>query len=121
MKKKIEIILKEIRPLLDKGKPQIIGIDGSTGSGKTTLVTNLKDKLKEYGYHVVSLHLDDFIHDRKTRYNGNFEEWYCFYHLQWRYDYIISEILNPLKNNLILKKKLNYITGMKIITIKSTL
>ena len=45
-------------------------------------------------------HLDDFIHKKEVRYNEAYEEWYCYYHLQWRYDYLIQKLLQPLKSGL---------------------
>lgn len=74
----------------------LLGIDGLGGSGKTTYAYQLQQQLK----HSIVVHLDDFIHMEKVRYNEDFEEWYGYYYLQWRYDYLIDKLLGPLKNGL---------------------
>lgn len=74
----------------------LIGIDGLGGSGKTTYALNLQHQLK----NAIVIHLDDFIHTREVRYNEQFEEWHCYYYVQWRYDYLIEKLLEPLKNGL---------------------
>ncbi|MBO0588830.1 uridine kinase [Sporosarcina sp. E16_8] len=74
----------------------LIGIDGLGGSGKTMYANKLQQQLEGS----VILHLDDFVHKKEVRYNKNYEEWYCYYHLQWRYDYLIKKILLPLKSGL---------------------
>lgn len=75
---------------------KLIGIDGLGGSGKTTFAHEMQKQI----HSSVLFHLDDFIHPRKIRYDSNFEEWYCYYHLQWRYDYLIKKLLEPLKNGI---------------------
>jgi len=74
----------------------IIGIDGLGGSGKTMYAYKLQKQLEGS----MILHLDEFVHKKEVRYNKNYEEWYCYYHLQWRYDYLIQKLLLPLKTGL---------------------
>jgi uridine kinase len=74
----------------------LIGIDGLGGSGKTTYAYKLQRQLESS----MIFHLDDFIHKKEVRYNEDYEEWYCYYHLQWRYDYLIQKLLQPLKSGL---------------------
>ena len=74
----------------------LIGIDGLGGSGKTMYAYKLQRQLEGS----MILHLDDFVHKKEVRYNENYEEWYCYYHLQWRYDYLIQKLLLPLKSGL---------------------
>ncbi len=76
------------------GCSKLIGIDGLGGSGKTTYADKLWKGLEDS----IIFHLDDFIHTKKVRYNENYEEWYCYYQLQWRYDYLIQKLLQPLKS-----------------------
>ncbi|MFJ7936317.1 uridine kinase [Sporosarcina sp. NPDC096371] len=80
----------------------LLGIDGLGGSGKTTYAHQLQQQLK----HSIVVHLDDFIHMEKVRYNEDFEEWYGYYYLQWRYDYLIDKLLAPLKNGLAIHEKI---------------
>ena len=72
----------------------IIGIDGLGGSGKTTLAKTLKERTLSPS---CVFHIDDFIHPRKIRYNETVKEWSCYYNLQWRYEYLIEEIILPVK------------------------
>lgn len=44
-------------------KPFIVAIDGLSGAGKTTFVNQLKNKLD----HVLIIHMDDHIVERKKR------------------------------------------------------
>ncbi|KAA0964805.1 uridine kinase [Sporosarcina sp. ANT_H38] len=78
----------------------LIGIDGLGGSGKSMYAYQLQRQLEGS----LILHLDDFVHKKEVRYNENYEEWYCYYHLQWRYDYLIQKILLPLKSGLDVKE-----------------
>lgn len=70
----------------------LIGIDGLGGSGKTTYAYALQRQIK----NCIILHLDDFIYPKKVRYNEDYEEWECYYRLQWRYDELIETLLMPL-------------------------
>lgn len=85
-------------------KIYIIGIDGLGGSGKTTIVKPLQLQLQNENYHSYVLHIDDFIHPRSIRYNYSKDEWDCYYNLQWRYDYLVKEILSPIKNGELIDK-----------------
>lgn len=75
----------------------IIGVDGLGGAGKSTLANSLKLKLQNENYDSYVLHIDDFIHPKRIRYDLSKEEWYCYYNLQWRYDYLVNEILAHIK------------------------
>lgn len=85
-------------------KSRIIGIDGLGGSGKTTYAKRLQEK----DPHAVLFHLDDFIHPIHIRYNDQFEEWVCYYRLQWRYDYLIEKILGPLTEGRAVKDVIEF-------------
>lgn len=76
----------------------IIGIDGLGGAGKSTISSKICDILNQKGYNTIVLHIDDFIHPKSVRYNSHYPEWECYYNLQWRYDYLIDKIINPIKN-----------------------
>lgn len=77
-------------------KAQIVGIDGLGGSGKTTF----SKKLQQHLGNAYLFHLDDFIHPRSIRYDGSIEEWEAYYHVQWRLEYLIEKLMNPLINDL---------------------
>ncbi|MBU8880422.1 uridine kinase [Bacillus sp. FJAT-29790] len=91
--------INEIQKLIKadcKNRSFILGIDGLGGAGKTTYVQSVLDIFEKKGINAVVLHMDDFIQPEKIRYDSAKEEWYCYYYLQWRYDYFISEILTPI-------------------------
>lgn len=85
-------------------KTYVIGIDGLGGAGKSTIVNSLKLELNNKGHECYILHIDDFINKREIRYNDSKEQWYCYYNIQWRYDYLIKEILEPIKRGEEIKK-----------------
>ncbi|QUH21614.1 uridine kinase [Alkaliphilus sp. B6464] len=74
----------------------MVAIDGLGGSGKTTITKSIAENLKTKGYNPVIIHIDDFIQPKSVRYNEKYEEWFCYYHLQWRYKYLIDNILCPI-------------------------
>ena len=86
----------------------IVGIDGLGGAGKSTLIESLKLELQNESYNSYILHIDDFIHPKSIRYNDSKEEWYCYYNLQWRYDYLIKEILDPIKRGEKIDKDIEF-------------
>lgn len=75
----------------------VVGIDGLGGAGKSTISEKLCSELEREGIHTILLHIDDFIHIRKIRYNSSYPEWQCYYDLQWRYDYF-AETIERLKD-----------------------
>lgn len=77
----------------------IVGIDGLGGAGKSTVSEELCKLFRDENYSVTVLHIDDFIHPKSVRYNENYEEWECYYNLQWRYDYFMNDVIMPIKNN----------------------
>lgn len=102
-----------MKELLDKiiekhtlQKTLVIGIDGLGGAGKTTIVNSLKLELSNKSYNSLILHIDDFIHPKSIRYIESKEEWYCYYNIQWRYDYLIKEIFMPIKEGIEIDKEI---------------
>lgn len=91
-------IAEKIKNLHNPNRTFIVGIDGLGGAGKSTISEELYELLSEENYNVALLHIDDFIHPRAVRYNDNYAEWECYYNIQWRYDYLINEIINPIRN-----------------------
>lgn len=94
----IQSLLNELMIKENTKKVYVVGIDGLGGAGKSTVSNLLKSKLRNKGYGSYVLHVDDFIHTKHIRYNESEEEWYCYYNIQWRYDYLVKEILLPIKN-----------------------
>lgn len=84
----------------------VLGIDGLGGSGKTTYAKSIENSLKNEGIPVDILHIDDFIHPRQIRYNPSKADWECYYYIQWRYDYLIKEILAPIQLGCAIKKQI---------------
>lgn len=78
-------------------KIYVVGVDGLGGAGKSTIVDSLKLQLQNENYNSEILHIDDFIHLQHIRCDKSKEEWYCYYNIQWRYDYLVEEILDPIK------------------------
>lgn len=94
MKNTLDNIINEIAT----NSIRVIGIDGLGGAGKSTISEILCKKFEYNNYHVILLHIDDFIHVRDTRYNSIYPEWQCYYELQWRFDYF-SEVIKEIKNS----------------------
>ena len=96
-------IAEQIKALHDPERTLIVGIDGLGGAGKSTVSEALYKLLGEENVTVTLLHIDDFIHPRSVRYNADYPEWECYYDLQWRYDYLLSQIIAPIKSGIDLK------------------
>lgn len=90
-------ITRQIKNLYNPNRTIIVGIDGLGGAGKSTISEELYKLLSEENYNIALLHIDDFIHPRAVRYNDSYNEWECYYNLQWRYDYLMNEVVNPIK------------------------
>ncbi|EMA6342846.1 kinase [Bacillus cytotoxicus] len=79
------------------GKRFVLGIDGLSRSGKTTLVKQLEQKLKQKGASFYMFHMDDHIVERNKRYHTKFEEWYEYYYLQWDIEWLRYHFFQQLK------------------------
>lgn len=101
----MEELLNKIIGKYDFGKTIIVGIDGLGGAGKSAITELLKTQLQNSNYYPVVLHIDDFIYPRYIRYDEFKEEWYCYYNIQWRYDYLIKEILLPVREGIEIDKQ----------------
>lgn len=91
-------IFHNIMKQIDTNNITVIGIDGLGGAGKSTISETLCKKFQDNHYHIILLHIDDFIHVREVRYNSAYPEWQCYYDLQWRFDYF-SNVINEIKNS----------------------
>jgi uridine kinase len=82
----------------------ILGVDGLSRSGKTTLTDVLCEGLLQRGKSVTVIHLDDHIEERNRRYNTGHREWYEYYSLQWDVKYLQENLFDKLrdKTNIVL-------------------
>lgn len=92
-------MLEKIKEKLTDGKTVIVGIDGLGGAGKSSISEEIYEELSGENIPIEVLHIDDFIHPKNIRYNDNYAEWECYYNLQWRYDYLLENVINPIKKN----------------------
>jgi uridine kinase len=79
----------------------ILGIDGLSRSGKSTLVRQLSQKLSDSDIHFVVFHMDDHIVERKHRYQTGNAEWYEYYYLQWDIDWLTTNFFNMLRESTV--------------------
>lgn len=89
-------LLKKI-PKVENGMRFVLGIDGLSRSGKTTFGNKVKQILQEENISVCIFHIDDYIVERKKRYNTNYEEWYEYYNLQWNVEWLKDNLFKKLK------------------------
>lgn len=75
--------MKELKRAKNLDRPYILGIDGLSGAGKTTITETITIKLTTEGYKVAAIHIDDLIVERVKRYSTGHSEWYEYYNLQW--------------------------------------
>lgn len=81
------------------GQRVALGIDGLSRSGKTTFVTNIEQHIKEENIPVCIFHIDDYIVERKRRYNTGNEEWYEYFNLQWDVEMLKEHLFKRLKKS----------------------
>jgi uridine kinase len=99
-------IIKGIKQLEKVDRPYIVGIDGLSGAGKTTITEDIKNELQTEGYRIVVIHIDDLLEERAKRYNTGNPEWFEYYMLQWDVQYIkesLFEAVHQKKNHIHLK------------------
>ncbi|EOP53691.1 uridine kinase [Bacillus cereus VDM053] len=92
----------EIMKVIQEHKDErfIIGIDGLSRSGKTTLVKKLEENMKRSGISFHIFHIDDHITERNKRYNTGFAEWYEYYNLQWEIDWLLRNLFQKLQSDI---------------------
>lgn len=96
MEDKIAILFKKI-PKAEQGQKVVLGIDGLSRSGKTTIVRNIEQHIQEKNILACVLHIDDYIVERERRYNTGNEEWYEYYNLQWDVEWLKENLFKKLK------------------------
>ncbi|EJS04990.1 kinase [Bacillus mycoides] len=92
----------EIMKVIKEHKDErfILGIDGLSRSGKTTLVKELEADMKQSGIPFHIFHIDDHITERNKRYNTGFAEWYEYYNLQWDIDWLLRNLFQKLQSDI---------------------
>ncbi|EEL87315.1 uridine kinase [Bacillus cereus] len=92
----------EIMKVIQEHKDErfILGIDGLSRSGKTTLVKKLEENMKRSGISFHIFHIDDHITERNKRYNTGFAEWYEYYNLQWEIDWLLRNLFQKLQSDI---------------------
>ncbi|MEK3915963.1 kinase [Paenibacillus sp. FSL H7-0331] len=90
-------------PKLKTGNRFIVGIDGLSRSGKTTLVEKFSRKLTGEHIEVCIFHIDDYIVERSKRYDTGSEEWFEYYYLQWDTEWLKRNLFKKLKETSQLK------------------
>lgn len=96
MKTELQKLVDAI-PVPSNDERVIIGIDGLSRSGKTTIGNFLCSYYVEKGVPAVLLHLDDYIVERNRRYETGIESWREYYELQWDVERMVEDLLAPLK------------------------
>ncbi|HDR7618377.1 uridine kinase [Bacillus sp. RC145] len=92
----------EIMKVIKEHKDErfILGIDGLSRSGKTTLVKELEADMKQSGIPFHIFHIDDHITERNKRYNTGFAEWYEYYNLQWDIEWLQRNFFWKLQSDI---------------------
>jgi uridine kinase len=86
-------------PKLEQGQRIILGIDGLSRSGKTTLTNKVVQHLKDKNIPVCLFHIDDYIVEKKERYETGYEKWYEYYNLQWNVKWLKENLFQQLKKS----------------------
>jgi uridine kinase len=104
--KDIDGIILNLLSRLKENNRFIVGIDGLSRSGKTTLTSVLREQLHIHNINVVIFHMDDYIVERSKRYNTDQEQWFEYYGLQWNVLWLREHLFGQLRacNQLFLPK-----------------
>lgn len=89
----IDEIINKFHSRTNKNRAYIVGIDGLSGAGKTTLVNQLKF---EKEYDITIIHIDNHIVEKDKRYNTGVEEWYEYYYLQWDIEMLTENLFKQI-------------------------
>jgi uridine kinase len=76
----------------------VLGLDGLSRSGKTTLSQRIADYLCDQGIPYQLFHIDDFIVERERRYGTELEAWREYYFLQWETEELAEQFFSKLKS-----------------------
>lgn len=81
----------------DKQERFVLGIDGLSRSGKTTLANAVAKQAEIKGMAICLFHIDDLIVERKKRYGTGMDEWREYYELQWPVVSLTQAFFSKLK------------------------
>jgi len=95
----VEVIFNEVKKHYKNENTFLVGIDGLGGAGKSTIAKEINELFEADNIHTEVFHLDDFIYPRKIRYNDDYPQWEQYYYLQWKYDYFLNTVVNPVREN----------------------
>ncbi|MCT4786101.1 kinase [Exiguobacterium aestuarii] len=84
-------VIRSARATHAGNRPFVVAIDGLSGAGKTTLVSNLNGESD-----LLVLHIDDYIVERAKRYETGQSEPTEYYALQWDVSRLERELFRPL-------------------------
>ena len=96
----VEQHLKMVFDAIQKSDGQerfILGIDGLSRSGKTTLASAVAKQAEAMEIAFCLFHIDDFIVERNKRYGTGLDEWREYYELQWPVDKLTQTFFSELK------------------------
>lgn len=79
-----------------KTHPVRVGIDGSDGSGKTILRSELAQVLRKRGADVIEATVDDFHYPQAIRYAMGRDSWEGYWAGAFDYERLVSDLLEPL-------------------------
>lgn len=99
IKELAEKLLFQFSTRSNKNRPLIVGIDGLSGAGKTTLAKKIEQEIINNNCQVVTFHLDDHIVERNKRYKTVHDEWYEYYYLQWDVKSLTTNLFEQLHNS----------------------
>lgn len=86
-------------------KPLIVGINGVDTSGKTTFTRELSNYLSERGFHVQTIHMDDFHNPSSIRYKEP-DPILTYINNAFDLNRIENEVLKPISSEGLLDKEL---------------
>lgn len=93
----IDALIPSMLNQYDSGR-LIVGVDGLSRAGKTTIVSEIRKRLIENDKPVHIFHMDDYIVARNRRYHTGFAEWYEYYSLQWDVEYLRRHLFDKLRD-----------------------
>jgi uridine kinase len=97
MNKNLKILIETIKEM-NLTNRFILGIDGLSRAGKTTISKQLKEELTRRNIPFHIFHIDDHIVERTKRYGTGQEEWYEYYHLQWELESLAHNFFAKLRS-----------------------